>query len=163
MNDEIVNVALSVHRFKYNDAPVCVCTGVGRCIFWNYTVEACRLLETENDVTRSETGEWFAPALPDCPVWNKTTTKLCTCDQLMPGLQAINGRLQLAELHHAGPYTHPPFVFCPWCGERITEEIKMHPDVIAGIVELNKRISGMTKEELEKEFLAAEESQKGEE
>lgn len=65
-------------------------------------------------------------------------SKLCTCDQLMPGLQAINSRIQLAELHHAGPYTQPPFVFCPWCGERITAEIKMHPDVIAVTVEYNK-------------------------
>lgn len=96
---------------------------------------------------------------------------ICACDQLMPGLQAINSRL-----HHAGPYTQPPFVFCPWCGDRITEEIKMHPDVIAATVEYNKELAAMTKEELQEKFNSfdkyiadaemtnpAEESQKGEE
>lgn len=95
--------------------------------------------------------------------WNERKSKLCTCNQLKPGLQDIDERLRLAELHHAGPYTQTPFVFCPWCGDRICAEVKMHPDVISATVECNQKILWMSKEEMEKEFCASEESQKGEE
>lgn len=47
----------------------------------------------------------------------------CKCDQLIPGLDAINSCVEFAELHHMAPYDQPPFVYCPWCGGSIHERM----------------------------------------
>ena len=46
----------------------------------------------------------------------------CDCPEWMNNIDIISCMLIHATIH-GYPYTGIPFVYCPWCGKRLVEEI----------------------------------------
>lgn len=47
----------------------------------------------------------------------------CQCPDWAPQINIVNGPIMLQSVRSGGAYKYPgkQFVFCPWCGNRLTE------------------------------------------
>ena len=70
---EHVITKIKVDRFRTPDGQrVCYGSGgIGKCIFWSKIADGCRYLDKENETYKGICGEWVAPVLPGCPVWDE--------------------------------------------------------------------------------------------
>lgn len=48
----------------------------------------------------------------------------CTCADWVPGVAKINAYIDMGRIHSMGEYSGKPFMYCPWCGKLLTEEVK---------------------------------------
>ncbi len=52
--------------------PVCFCTKMGRCIFWNMVSDGCRYLDTEVTIKvkyDKQIDIWYSKPPKQCPIW----------------------------------------------------------------------------------------------
>ena len=49
---------------------------------------------------------------------------VCTCDDFAPNVEHINGPIILQSIRSGNTYQYPgkKFIYCPWCGSKLTEE-----------------------------------------
>jgi hypothetical protein len=47
----------------------------------------------------------------------------CTCADWEPQIAIVNGPIALQSVRSGGAYKYPgkQFIFCPWCGNRLTD------------------------------------------
>jgi len=47
---------------------------------------------------------------------------ICQCQDWKENLDKVNSGFTWKFIHGMGGYDGKPFIFCPWCGERLTPE-----------------------------------------
>lgn len=54
----------------------------------------------------------------------------CDCPDWEPNTKILNAYVQMGVIHGMGDYkarNGKPFVYCPWCGEKLKEEVPKAP------------------------------------